>query len=388
MSTDVLTRLEAALDELAALDHASLSGDELGELVVGLHRIDARLAAQRLRLVGDVDARRVWRHDGYPTASSWLVHRCRMAPRRARSELRHARVLRTLPVTAAALADASISVDAMHAIVRAHQPATAAALARDEAMLVDHARSLDVVDVERIVRYWEQQADADGAEQAAAERHDHRRVSCNPGIDGHWLQGWLPTVAGATFTAELERLEQQLFDDDWKTAVAEHGEAVQVSQLARTPTQRRADALVEMAVRSATAPAGGRRPAPRITILVGYETFAGRICQLASGQTLTPGEVAALLDESIIERVVFDGPSRVIDVGQQRFFTGALRRAIQVRDRTCTEAGCHVPAEQCETDHLQPASHHGPTSQANGTLRCPFHHRQRHRDQDARPPPD
>ena len=388
MEIEVLARLEAALDELAALDHASLSGDELGALVVGLHRLDGRLSAQRFALIGALDTRRVWRHAAYPTASSWLAHRCRLTSGRARRELRHARVLPTLPVTAAALADGSISVDAMQAIVRADQPATAVALQRDEAMLVDHARQLDVVDVERVVRYWEQQADADGVEQAAAERHDHRRVSCSPGIDGHWLQGWLPTVAGATFTAELERLERQLFDDDWKTAVAEHGETVQVSQLARTPTQRRADALVEMAVRSATAPAGGRRPAPLVTILVGYETFAGRICQLASGQTVTPGEVAALLDDAVIERVLFDGPSRVIDVGHQRLFTGALRRAIQVRDRTCIEAGCHVPAEQCEIDHLHPAAHHGPTTQANGALRCPFHHHQRHRNDDARPPPD
>ena len=47
-------------------------------------------------------------------------------------------------------------------------------------------------------------------------------------------------------------------------------------------------------MRSATAPAGGKRPQPSISGLVGYETFAGRVCQLASGSTLTPGQVAAL----------------------------------------------------------------------------------------------
>jgi Rieske Fe-S protein len=120
-------------------------------------------------------------------------------------------------------------------------------------------------------------------------------------------------------------------------------------------------------------------------VLVGYETFAGPICQLAAGQVLTPGEAAALLDEAVVERVVFDGPSRVIDVGQSRLFTGALRRAIQVRDQTCTHDGCHVPAERCEIDHVIPAAVHGPTSQDNGVLRCPFHHHQRHRP--ARPPP-
>ena len=44
--------------------------------------------------------------------------------------------------------------------------------------------------------------------------------------------------------------------------------------------------------------------------------------------------LAGWLTEAMIERVVFDGPDRVQAVGHQRAFTGALRRAIEVRDRT------------------------------------------------------
>ena len=44
------------------------------------------------------------------------------------------------------------------------------------------------------------------------------------------------------------------------------------SEVSRSPAQRRADALVEMARRSATAPEGGRRPRPLAHIVVGYET--------------------------------------------------------------------------------------------------------------------
>ncbi|MGH9247589.1 MAG: hypothetical protein ACRD29_25425, partial [Acidimicrobiales bacterium] len=37
-----------------------------------------------------------------------------------------------------------------------------------------------------------------------------------------------------------------------------------------------------------------------------------------------------------LERVVFDGPSRVIDVGpHRRLFDGATRRSVAVRDREC-----------------------------------------------------
>jgi hypothetical protein len=91
-----------------------------------------------------------------------------------------------------------------------------------------------------------------------------------------------------------------------------------------------------------------------VTIYCGYETFAGRILELADGTVLAPGTVAGLLDEALIERIVFDGPSRVIDVGEARLFTGALRRAIEVRDRHCTAPGCHAPAQQCEVDHIVP----------------------------------
>ncbi len=61
---------------------------------------------------------------------------------------------------------------------------------------------------------------------------------------------------------------------------------------------------------------------PLITVLVGYETFAGSICELADGTVIPPSSVLTLLDEADIERIVFDGPSRVIDLGQRtRFFS-------------------------------------------------------------------
>src|SRR5439155_22759328 len=123
----------------------------------------------------------------------------------------------------------------------------------------------------------------------------------------------------------------------------------------RTPAQRRADALVEMAVRASTAPADGRRPAPLFTVLVGYETFAGRVCELANRTVVTPGSLVPWLDEAYLERVVFDGPSPVIDVGhRRRLFVGATRRAVEVRDLECFHETCELPAEDCQIDHIEP----------------------------------
>lgn len=83
--------------------------------------------------------------------------------------------------------------------------------------------------------------------------------------------------------------------------------------------------------------------------------------------------------------MLFDGPSRVIDVGvRQRLFTGATRTAVELRDLECQHPSCHVRFEGCEVDHLVPYEDGGLTTQDNGALRCPFHHRWRHR----RPGPD
>jgi len=135
-----------------------------------------------------------------------------------------------------------------------------------------------------------------------------------------------------------------------------------------------------MARRAGTAPADGRRPEPLFTVLVGYETFAGRICELANGTVVSPGSVVPWLDEAWVERVVFEGRSRVIDVGiSRRLFSGATRRAVEVRDRECFHPLCDLPAEQCEIDHVQPWAAGGPTEAANGRAACGFHNRGRNR---------
>ncbi len=160
-------------------------------------------------------------------------------------------------------------------------------------------------------------------------------------------------------------------------ARAEHGEAAIACHLTRTPARRRHDALVEMARRAVAAPTDGKRPQPLVSVLVGYETFKGPVCELADHTVITPGTIASLVDEALIERVVFDGPSRVIDLGRARRFTGAVRPTLDVLDRGCTHDGCDMPAERCQGDHVQPWSRGGRTDPDNGQLHCGYHNRWR-----------
>ncbi|MEY2568465.1 MAG: hypothetical protein QOE35_2994, partial [Actinomycetota bacterium] len=169
------------------------------------------------------------------------------------------------------------------------------------------------------------------------------------------------------------------FFHDWAEAKARLGHDPSVLDLPRTPAQRRADALVEMATRSRTAPANGRRPEPLFSVLLGDEALS-RLCELANGTVITPGSLLPWLDQAWIERIVFGPASRVLDVGEQRrLFEGATRRAVEVRDRECFHPSCDARADDCQVDHIEPHSWGGETTQDNGRLACGFHNRARHR---------
>jgi hypothetical protein len=118
-------------------------------------------------------------------------------------------------------------------------------------------------------------------------------------------------------------------------------------------------------------------------VLIDYPTLSGRVCELAHGTVLAPGALLPWLDEAIIERAVF-GPKNRVEVSEKaRLFTGATRRAIELRDRECTHPYCDLPASACQVDHIIPDAANGPTTQENGRLLCGFHNRLRNE----RPPP-
>jgi len=384
---DAGASLTSAIDALVTLDPAALDDSELADAVVGLHRQQARLAAATARLTALLDARQVYAADGSRSCGAWLAHRCRLPIGQARAQAWLGRRLQSMPATAEAFAAGDISQRHASVLASLAGGRTAAFFARDEADLVDDARRVSWPDFCRVVEYWRQCADPDGVEKDAAHDNALRRVHLSPGLrgTGH-LDGLLTSLGRATVASALGRIEQELFDADWAAARAEHGEAATACHLTRTPAQRRHDALVEMAQRAVTAAAAGKRPRPLVSLLVGYETFKGRVCELADGTVVTPGTVASLLDEALIERVVFDGPSRVIDLGRARRFTGAVRRALEVLDRGCTHGGCDLPAERCQGDHIQPWSRGGDTNPDNGQLRCAHHNRWRWDHGDGDPP--
>ncbi len=334
-----------------------------------------------------------WAAEGAKTAPAWIATRCRLSRAAAKRRVRLGRSLRHLPEVAEAWREGDIGVDQARAIASARRHRTEASMARDEAMLVSQAAELGFEDFYRALSYWKQLADPDGADACDEERKASRDVFLEAGFGGMWLgQMTLDPVSGTIVSGELNRLEHDLFEAECAEAKERLGRPARIDELARTSAQRRADALVEMAARSATAPADGIRPAPLFSVFVGYETMHGRICELENGTVLAPCALAPWMDSAYFERAIFSLGNRIDVSVRARLFSGGTRRAIELRDRICTHPHCYEPAENCQVDHIQTYAQGGLTTQDNGRLLCGFHNRLRNQrerqvDQRQRPPP-
>ena len=372
--------LGQAIDQLLSTDPGSLDDGELHGTVIELECLDSLCAAARARYVGEWDQRRLWSSDGSKSASARLARETRCAPETARLELRRARKLRTMPLTSKAFEHGDITADHVDIIARANRAPITEQFTDGETTLVDAARHEDDFDLFRtIVQQWAHAADDDACDDKAEKAYRGRWFRDNEILDGvHDVQGQFDPLGGVIFSDELHRLEHQLWLDDWAAARAEHGNNATQAHLARTCDQRRADAAVQMACRSAATDANARPPRPLFSVHLNHPTFTGRLCQLANGTPISPASIAPWLTEADIERVIWAGKSRILDIGTRtRFFNGALRRAIELRDHHCTHPGCTVPAAYYQVDHITEYTNGGKTTQQNGRLLCPFHNRMR-----------
>ncbi|MCU1351021.1 MAG: endonuclease [Acidimicrobiales bacterium] len=376
--------LAERLAAVAGSDLTRLTEGEVTELVVESHRALAIAEAVHTAAVARLDVTRAFEPEGARSAASWVAWKCRIPAGRAHGTAKCGRALRSMPVTEAAFLAGQLTSAHVRVLARAQKLAPEL-FAEHEAYLVEQSQTLRFSHFERVIRYWCHRAAPDDVEDEALTRYESRTAHCSTTFENMVaINAMLEPVGGQIYARELARLEQQMFEADWAEARGRLGERALPGDLCRTAAQRRADAMVEMARRSAAMLPGAKEARPLLSVFIGEGTLA-RICELSNGAVVTPGEVLPLLRDADIERIVFDGPSRVLDVGvRQRLFTGATRRAVEVRDRQCAHPSCDIPAERCEVDHDVPYPQGGLTVQDNGTCRCPFHHRWRHRQD---PPP-
>lgn len=375
---DALDSLTHALDLFAESDPFSY-GDP--DSVVRLQKELGRLTCFTSKAVASFDDSGEWATDGAQSAAAWLTTRCHLPTSEARSQLRRGRALPSVPLCAEAFSEGQIGVAQLDQLVKAALNASRViedTFSRDEAVLLQAAKELKFAPFSSVITYWSQLADPDGAEESEMEKRVRRDVFLSQSVGGTWLgQITLDSISGDIFSEEHKRLETQLFEADWAEAKERLGREPRISELQRTAAQRRADAAVEMAIRSKSTPPDARRPDPLFTVLVDYPTLNGRICELASGGVVSPGSLVPWLDQAFFERIVFAPGKRIECSVTSRFFTGATRRAIEVRDRTCSHPYCERQAQDCQIDHIIPYAQGGLTTQENGQVLCGFHNRLR-----------
>lgn len=99
------------------------------------------------------------------------------------------------------------------------------------------------------------------------------------------------------------------------------------------------------------------------------------------GSPLSMPQLARLVCDSSISRVVFSQTGEILDVGREkRLFTSGQARAVIARDRTCRYPGCTDTIAHGQIHHALSWSAGGATDIDNAVLLCWHHHQKVHQD--------
>ena len=224
------------------LDPAGMSRAELSRQMLDIEARRARLDAAAARVTQVWDAQQVWVDDGARTGAAWLRHHAGISSRRASAQIHVARDLRSMPSTAAAFEDGSLSFEKVQLLASARTNATAVLFDTFEETLVDAARTCVYDDLAKAVRHWKAWADSLGYANDAGAMVDGRRASVSETLDGAVkVDGWLDPESGELFKRVFDAIDQEFERQDQRDRDNEVGAPT------RTAAQRHADALTEMA---------------------------------------------------------------------------------------------------------------------------------------------
>lgn len=363
--------LVEAIEHLAEVDPAAVEDAPLGEEIVELTRLAARLDAEILRRLASFDRRGGAAADGAVSTGAWLRARTRLSPAEAHSRITAARALGDrLPATAAAFAAGDVSFGHVRRIVAATRDIDDELVREAEPALVDAARSLDPRQLGYVTAHWRNLVDQQLLVRDADAAFERRELHASPTLGGMVaVDGMLDPVGGAALLAALEPLARP-------TGAPED---------ARTRAQRMADALGELA-RSALdsgglPDSGGERP--HLHVVVDAQALRGepgtRAAELQGIGAMDQISLAELACDATLVRIVAAG-SEVLDVGRAtRVVPAPTRRALVFRDGGCVFPGCDRPPRWCDAHHLHYWAAGGPTCLSNLALLCRRHHRLLHR---------
>ena len=382
---EALAAVGRALDAAIADDRSLLSPAER-LAVLSLAVVEAgRLQSLLVSLVGEAEATEAAMVEVGGTTRGWLTDTHRLSPAEAGGLVKQAARLQRFPLLREATLDGGVRPQQASAITRVLDTLpddfSHAQVAAAEVEMVVQAATFHSVELGRLGRHLLDCIATEVGEAAEAQRLERELEMARKGRgltftdDGHGsthIKGYLPTADAELLRVQVEAIARH-----------RHRSALEVRDpLAPivTPTQHRADALVELARLAALhqdAPAhGGDRP--RISVVIDYDSLlsdcvgAGLV---ERGVGITAEQLRLLACDADILPAVLDGEGVPLDVGRtKRLVPPDLRVALVQRDRGCVFPGCDRPPTHGDAHHIVPWVAGGETSLANCVLVCRHHH--------------
>jgi hypothetical protein len=336
----VMTDRRAHVDELRARPL-----EELIDAYAQLDALENAIRAERLAILGVLDERKVWCHDGAANTADWVALTSRVRRSTAADQVGVARRLRDLPELEAVAAEGRLSFDQL-------APASKVATWNTDAAWATQAPVMSAAALEALAR--------DGRTVSTEEAADRvRRRSLrwwnDPSHGMIRLFGRLPDVDGEVVTRALEQI---------------------AGRLARGPggakepfTAHLADALTELASTHVAEEADGDR-----ACVVLHVTETGAPTCGESDIPVANETARRLVCDSVLQALVKDALGNPVGLSpRRRTVSPALMRALRHRDRRCRFPGCER-TRTLRAHHLVHAADGGPTEAANLACVCAWHH--------------
>ena len=383
-AVEFTTTLTNLLDHIDPVDVALLPDRKQLDLMADLLRVQSRLAGVVHTVLGQID-----RADAAITAHSvptvsWLAGELRYTRGQAAAMLHQAKDLHRFGQIGDALCEGRINDRQATAVTQVLRklPTDLGADAERQAQvtMVGFCDTFDSHHLAGLSRHLLEVVAPEVAEEAGAERmardlrDAHRDRHLNFSDNGHgstMIKGSLPAADAALLKEQIDAIAHHMH----RTGLELRDPGVEQPSW----PQRRADALIELARKTAThrvAPVhGGDRP--HLTITIDYQDLLNdcHSAGLADGTGLTPSQLRRYACDAGILPVILGGDSGVLDVGREhRLVTPDIRKALQVRDRGCVFPGCDRPAADCDAHHIVPWQQEGETALHNLCLLCKHHH--------------
>jgi hypothetical protein len=321
-------------------------GDSIVDALAGLDRLQAKIAVA----VGEFEHSGEWALDGATSATAWLRQNASLSSGQAAWSVRVGRRMRQFPHTAAAWADGRLSGGHVQAIVTNVADDTAPLFAEQEEALLPHLAPLSVSDAGIAMQRWREGAEDQVERTQRPERVRQLFLSKTLGGRGE-LRG--------SFDAE----SRSILETAMRLAATDDAAGEE-----RSPAQRRADALVDVArhfLDHQSSKTGGRHR-PHLNVVVRADQGVVPVGSLIDGSVLPLSTIQRLLCDCAAHRVLVDADSTILDYGRAaRTAPVNLFNALVVRDQHCRHAGCDRPPEWCEAHHVKHWENGGHTRRAN-----------------------